>query len=98
MGRDLCGAARALRTQFAAATATDRATLFAAATEGAARLKPVCSFRAVADGPARRAVGFAAEFDFLKRPMSVAYVLVTVPFGDLKRSSGSQRSALSRKS
>ena len=78
-GSDLSVLLERFDEQFAAAAATDRATLFGAATEGAARHQFAGVPLVLLDVP----MDSATEFDFLRALVRESpSVLMTVPFGD----------------
>jgi CRISPR/Cas system-associated exonuclease Cas4 (RecB family) len=79
-GRDLSVLLERFDDQFAAASATDRATLFAAATEGTSRHQFAGLPLLLLDVP----MDSATEFDFLCAVVRESpSVLITVPFGDV---------------
>jgi hypothetical protein len=79
-GKDLSVLLERFDEQFAAAAATDRATLFAAATEGASRHQFAGLPVVLLDVP----MDSTTEFDFLRAIVRESTaVLITVPFGDL---------------
>ena len=79
-GKDLSVLLERFDEQFATASATDRARLFAAATEGAARHQFAGVPMVLLDVP----MDSATEFDFLRAiARESPSVLITVPFGDL---------------
>ena len=79
-GKDLSVLLERFDDQFAAAAATDRATLFAAATEGAARHQFAGLPLVLLDVPMES----ATEFDFLRAVVHESpSVLITIPFGDV---------------
>lgn len=94
-GEDLSGLLERFEWQFAAASATDRATLFSAATrviaDAARGFVPAVAGFSGAGGPGRTPLllldvpfDSSMEFDFLRALLaSSPDVLITVPFGDI---------------
>jgi ATP-dependent helicase/nuclease subunit B len=81
-GRDLAGLLERFDDQFAAASATDRATLFEAGREGIAQRESALLGRPLVllDVPCESDV----EFEFLRALVEAsAEALITVPFGDI---------------